>query len=65
MNEFVQITLDRYNDFLDDKKTNLLYDIYNEIRNIVDGADDDKVFKKDTIESKIFKIYERLANEIG
>lgn len=64
--EFVQISLNRYNDFLDDnKKANLLYDVYNDIRNLVDEMDDNKTFEKGTIESKIFKLYERLVNEIG
>lgn len=65
MEEYVKISLDRYNDFLDDnKRSNLLYDVYNDIRNIVDEMDNDKVFEKDTPEYKVFKLYERLCNEI-
>ena len=60
--EYVKISLDRYNDFLDEnRKANLLYDLYKEIRDIVD----DELFDIDrNIDKKIFKIYERLCNEI-
>lgn len=60
--EYVKISLDRYNDFIEDnRKANLLYGLYKEIRDIVD----DNCFNIDRkIDKKIFKIYERLCNEI-
>ena len=60
--EYVKISLDRYNDFLDDnKKANLLYDLYKGIINIVD-KDSFNIDRE--IDKEIFKIYERLCNEI-
>lgn len=60
--EYVKISLDRYNDFLDDnKKANLLYGLHKAIRNIVD-KDSFNIDRE--IDKEIFKIYERLCNEI-
>lgn len=60
--EYIKISLDRYNDFLDDnKKANLLYDLHKSIRNIVD-KDSFNIDRE--IDKEIFKIYERLCNEI-
>lgn len=60
--EYVKISLDRYNDFLDDnKKANLLYDLYKSIINIVD-KDSFNIDRE--IDKEIFKIYERLCDEI-
>ncbi len=60
--EYVKISLDRYNDLLDDnKKANLLYDLYKGIINIVDK---DSFNMDREIDKEIFKIYERLCDEI-
>ena len=60
--EYVKISLDRYNDLLDDnKKANLLYDLYKGIINIVDK---DSFNMDRDIDKEIFKIYERLCDEI-
>lgn len=60
--EYVKISLDRYNDFLDDnKKANLLYELYKSIINIVD-KDSFNIDRE--IDKEIFKIYERLCDEI-
>lgn len=60
--EYVKISLDRYNDFLDDnKKANLLYGLYKSIMNIVD-KDSFNIDRE--IDKEIFKIYERLCDEI-
>lgn len=60
--EYVKISLDRYNDFLDDnKKANLLHDLYKSIINIVD-KDSFNIDRE--IDKEIFKIYERLCDEI-
>ena len=60
--EYVKISLDRYNDLLDDnKKANLLYDLYKGIINIVD-KDSFNIDRE--IDKEIFKIYERLCDEI-
>lgn len=62
MEEYVKISLDRYNDFLDDnKKANLLYDIKKELIKIIDNEEFDT---NDFIHTEIFKIYERLCEEI-
>ena len=59
---YVKISLDRDNDFLDDtKKANLLYDLYKSIINIVD-KDSFNIDRE--IDKEIFKIYERLCDEI-
>lgn len=61
-NEHVQISLDRYHDFLDDnKKANLLYEIKKDLIEIID---DENFELEDPIHSKIFDIYARLCNEI-
>ena len=60
--EYVKISLDRYNDLLDDnKKANLLYGLYNGIINIV-NKDSFNIDRE--IDKEIFKIYERLCDEI-
>ncbi len=60
--EYVKISLDRYNDLLDDnKKANLLYGLYKSIINIVD-KDSFNIDRE--IDKEIFKIYERLCDEI-
>ena len=60
--EYVKISLDRYNDLLDDnKKANLLYGLYKGIINIV-NKDSFNIDRE--IDKEIFKIYERLWDEI-
>lgn len=60
--EYVKISLDRYNDLLDDnKKANLLYGLYKGIINIV-NKDSFNIDRE--IDKEIFKIYERLCDEI-
>ena len=62
MEEYVKISLERYDDFLEDnRKANLLYGVKKELIEIVD--DENFVLNND-IHSKIFKIYEKLCNEI-
>lgn len=62
MGEHVQISLDRYNDYLYYKeKFDSLIDVYNELVKIVGDEEFDLDNK---IHSKIFEIYERLCNEI-
>jgi hypothetical protein len=62
MEEYVKISLDRYNDFLDDnRKANLLYEIKKNLTNLIDTDDFDT---NDYICTEIFKMYERLCNEI-
>ena len=62
MEEYVRISLERYANFLEDnRRANLLYRVRKELIEIVD----DKKFDLDKdIHSKIFKIYEKLCNEI-
>ena len=60
--EYVKISLDRYNDLLDDNnKANLLYGLYKGIINIV-NKDSFNIDRE--IDKEIFKIYERLCDEI-
>ena len=62
MSEHVQISLDRYNDFLYYKeKFDVLVNVYNELIKIIDNEDFDI---DNHIHNKIYKIYERLCNEI-
>lgn len=57
--EYVKISLDRYNEFLENnKKVELLDYLYRKIRDIVD----DNSFNIDIkIDKKIFEIYERIC----
>ena len=62
MEEYVRISLERYDNFLEDsRKANLLYGVKKELIEIVD---DEKFDLDKDIHSKIFKIYEKLCNEI-
>ena len=62
MEEYVKISLERYDDFLEDnRKANLLYEVKKELIEIVD---DENFVLNNNINSKIFKIYEKLCNEI-
>lgn len=66
MEEFVQITLDHYHNLLkDSKKSKKLYEVFEELRNIVD---DEKFIvrynNKDQTNVKIFKLYSKIYEEI-
>ena len=62
MEEYVKISLERYDNFLEDnRRANLLYRVRKELIEIVD---DEKFDLDKDIHSKIFKIYEKLCNEI-
>ena len=62
MEEYVKISLDRYDDFLEDnRRVNLLYEVKKKLIEIVD---DDDFVVDNKIHSKIFDIYAKLCNEI-
>lgn len=62
MDEYVKISLDRYNGFLDDsKKADLLYRTIENLAKIIDNENFD--WDK-PIHSEVYKIYERLVNEV-
>lgn len=62
LEEYVRISLERYDNFLEDsRKANLLYGVKKKLIEIVD---DEKFDLDKDIHSKIFKIYEKLCNEI-
>lgn len=59
--EYVKISLDRYNEFLENnKKVELLDYLYRETRDIV-GDNSFDIDRK--IDKKIFEIYERICKE--
>lgn len=62
MNEYVQISLDRYNDYLlYKKKYDLLVDTHNELIEIINDEDFDF---DNPIHKKVYKMYERLCNNL-
>lgn len=59
MNEHVQITLDRYNEYLlYKKKYDLLIDTHNALIEILE---DENFDFEDSLHKKIYKIYEKLC----
>ena len=60
--EYVKISLDRYNDFVNDqKKANIMSGVFYEMKRIIN---DDSFGINKNIDKKIFNLYERLCKQI-